>query len=72
MIDLFIERSESASTPHWQIAQDQEPPSESEWRDKVQDLALQHPTMSQRQMAEELGCSPGTLNKYQPGKKAVP
>jgi hypothetical protein len=62
--ELFLAHSGNIHEPFWRIADDQGVAITSKYQEQVQILALEHPEMSQRQIAQHLGCSVGTVAKY--------
>ena len=64
--DLFIEHSQSINEPYWLVSQSQDEPVKSKYRDEIITLALAHPSMSQRAIAEQVGCSIGMVSKWYP------
>jgi len=64
--DIFIEHSQTIKEPYWLISQSQEEPSKSKYRDEIVTLALAHPSMSQREIAKQVGCSNGMVAKWYP------
>lgn len=64
--ELFLEHSGNVHEPFWRIADNQGEPNNSKYRDEILRLAVEHPSMTQREIAKELGCSVGTVNKHYP------
>jgi DNA-directed RNA polymerase specialized sigma24 family protein len=59
-----LAHSGNIQEPFWRISDDQGAAITSKYQEQVQLLALEHPEMSQRQIAQRLGCSVGTVAKY--------
>ena len=64
--DLFIEHSGSVHTPFWKMSDTQAEPSKSKYSAQIVKMALAHPSMSQRAIADEVGCSLGMVSKFYP------
>jgi hypothetical protein len=64
--DLFIEHSKAIKEPYWAVSESQAEPIKSKYRDEVISLALAHPSMSQREIAKQIGCSIGIVSKWYP------
>ena len=64
--DLFIEHSGSVKEPFWRVSDNQGEPSKSKYRDEIIKCALDHPSMSQRAIADQVGCSIGMVSKWYP------
>ncbi len=66
--DLFIEHSGSMHEPYWRVSDQQDEPTNSKLRDKIVSLAIEHPSMSQREIARQVECSLGAVSKWYPRK----
>lgn len=64
--EVFIEHSGNRHKPSWKISEDQSPPSNSKHKDAIIRLALEHPSMSYREIAKQVGCSVGTVATWYP------
>jgi hypothetical protein len=64
--DLFLEHSGNVKEPYWKLSDSQGIPSNSEYRDRILELATDSPSLSYREIADKLGCSLGTVSKYYP------
>jgi len=64
--EVFIEHSGNRHKPSWKISDDQSPPSNSKHKDAIISLALEHPSMSYREIAAQVGCSVGTVSTWYP------
>lgn len=64
--EVFIEHSGNRHKPSWKISEDQSPPSNSKHKDAIISLALEHPSMSYREIAAQVGCSVGTVSTWYP------
>ncbi|MBU4200749.1 MAG: AAA family ATPase [Verrucomicrobia bacterium] len=67
--DLFIEHSGSVQEPFWRVSDNQGAPSASGYASKITKVANDHPSMSYREIAKEVGCSVGTVSIHYPRKE---
>ena len=64
--EIFMKHSGSISEPYWTVADSQAAPSASKYAEDIMSLAIEHPSMSYREIAKAVGCSTGTVSAYYP------
>jgi hypothetical protein len=64
--ELYIQHSHNPKEPFWCVAEDQNAPSNSQYKEQIMELAVAHPSMTYQEIADELGCSKGTVCKHYP------
>jgi len=63
---MYIQHSNSLKTPFWTVADDQDKPSKSKYRDEIIEMATLHPSMSYANIAEAVGCSKTQVSNSYP------
>jgi hypothetical protein len=64
--DIYIEHSGNAREPWWKVSANQAEPSTSKYRDAIIAVAVEHPSMTYGEIAEQVGCSKTLVSRFYP------